>query len=54
MIYAMGVFVGLVLAVNEGEWFPWVNLLGTALALGSTSLYRKRMKRCRYGRRTLA
>ena len=53
MIYAIVILVGLILAANEGDWFPWVKLLGTALALGSASLYRKRMKYYRYGKRTL-
>jgi len=37
-ILAVAMFVlGLILVMNEGQWFPWVNLFGTAL-VGATAV----------------
>jgi hypothetical protein len=37
----MMVFIGLILACNEGEWFPWINFVGVALVAAAPMWWRE-------------
>ena len=36
------IIVGLALAANEGEWFPWINAAGCGLFLFGAMLIRRK------------
>jgi len=40
--------IGLILACNEGYWFPWLNLIGMGCIAASGILANLKMERDRY------